>query len=88
MSLITAENFTYSNFHWNTRQAGVSLVFDPDRDRYVYNAYCVETKILKELFTCEYDILEEALDVINSEYSNWEFKSIEEKGGCGNCHAK
>jgi hypothetical protein len=85
---LTEENYTHSHFTWRTRQAGVSLIFDPERNRYVYNAYCIETELLKELFTCEYEFLEEALLVINQEYGNWEYKSVEEKSGCGSCVAK
>lgn len=87
-NILDDQNFTHSHFVWNTRQAGVGLIFDPKRDRYVYNAYCIETELLKELFSCEYEFLEEALNVINVEYGNWEFKSVEEKSGCGSCVAK
>ena len=85
---LTDENFTYCHYNWNTRQAGIGLIFDPERNRYVYNAYCIETELLKELFTCEYDHLDEALEVINAEYGNWEFKNVEDKKGCGSCAAK
>ena len=86
--MINNENFTYSYFQWRNRQAGDSLTFDPDRQNFAYNAYCTETELLKDLFTCEYEFLDDAISVINQEYGNWELKSFEEKSGCATCVAK
>ena len=87
--MLTDENFPTHAFTWRTRQAGISVVFDGENEQYSYNAYCIETKQLKELFTCEYDFLEDALVVINQEYGNWELSELSpEKTGCGSCAAK
>jgi hypothetical protein len=86
-SLLDIENFSFTVFRWRERQAGISLVFDPESQTYSYNAYCIETKVLKELFSCEFEFLEDALDLINSEYGNWEMHSLDAKG-CGTCAAK
>jgi hypothetical protein len=85
--LLNNENYPYTVFRWRDRQAGISIVFDPESDRYSYNAYCIETKVLKELFSCEFEFLEDALDLVNSEYGNWEMHSLDSKG-CGTCVAK
>ena len=85
---LTLENYTYSVLVFRDRQAGVSEIFDPDTNTYTYNAYCLEKKLLKELFTCEYDFLEDALQVINEEFGTWELETFEEKSGCSSCVAK
>lgn len=83
------ENYTHSFYTFGDRQAGVSLVFCPDSKRFYYNAYCLETKLLKELFSVEHEFLEDALSTINSEFGQWELKSHEtKKEGCGTCIAK
>jgi hypothetical protein len=84
---ITTENYPYTVLTFRDRQAGVSVVFDPFRERYYYNAYCVEKKLLKELFSCEYDYLDDALNTINDEFGSWEVSSFDKKG-CGSCVAK
>jgi hypothetical protein len=86
-SPLDTENYSYTVFRWRDRQAGVSLVFDPTEDRYFYNAYCIETKIYKELFSCEFEFLDDAIKLINQEYGNWEVQSLDSKG-CGSCAAK
>ena len=88
MQGLTEENFTYQSFRWRDRQAGVSLVFDHTKQRYFYNAYCLEVKLLKELFSCEYEFLEDALHCVNEEFGNWELESFEAKKDCGSCAAK
>jgi len=88
MNQLTAENFTYQTYRWGDRQAGVSLVFDPSNERYYYNVYCLELKLLKELFTCEYEFLDDALTCINDEFGNWQLESFEQKKDCGSCAAK
>jgi hypothetical protein len=86
--LLTADNFLNTVLTFRDRQAGVSVIFDPDSDMYSYNAYCLETKLLKELFTCEYQFLDEALAVINAEFGSWERATLEKTSGCGSCAAK
>ena len=85
---ITPENFLHSALTFRERQAGVSLVFDPSTDLYSYNVYCVETKIFKELLTCEFTDLDEALSTVNSEFAAWEYLDLQKKEGCGTCVAK
>lgn len=85
---ITAENFDYTILQFRDRQAGVSVIYDPEDDRYTYNAYCLETKLLEELFTCEYEFLDDALETINSEFGTWEKIDLSAKKGCGSCVAK
>jgi len=85
---LTVENFLNTVLTFRDRQAGVSVIYDPERDRYSYNAYCLETKLLKELFTCEYEFLDDALSVINAEFGTWAGHALEEKSGCGSCAAK
>lgn len=86
-NLLDSENYSYAVFRWRDRQAGISLIFDPIDDCYFYNAYCIETKVLKELFSCEFEYVEDALELINQEYGNWEQHSLDTKG-CGSCAAK
>lgn len=84
---LTAENYTHTVLVFRDRQAGVSEIFDPETGRFTYNAYCLERKLVKELFTCEYDFLSDALDAINEEFGTWEAESFDKKG-CGSCVAK
>lgn len=85
---LTEENFEHTILQFRDRQAGVSLVFDPFSQRYFYNAYCIEAKMLEELFSCEYEFLDEALNVVNSEFATWEKVDLDKKSGCGSCVAK
>ncbi|MFK7824751.1 MAG: hypothetical protein AB8G05_11370 [Oligoflexales bacterium] len=86
---LTEENYESDFLRFQDRQAGVSLVYDPCEERYYYNAYCVETKLLKELFSVEYRFLEEALETVNDEFGTWELVSFDKKkSGCGSCVAK
>jgi hypothetical protein len=85
---LTQENYTTTVLVFRDRQAGVSEIFDPGTGRFTYNAYCLEKKLLKELFTCEYDFLEDALEVINAEFGTWAVETFEAKSGCGSCVAK
>jgi hypothetical protein len=85
---LTVDNYDHSVLVFRDRQAGVSEIYDPETDRYTYNAYCLEKKLLKELFTCEYDFLEDALQVINEEFGSWGLETFEEESGCGSCVAK
>jgi len=85
---LTEENFSHSILQFRDRQAGVSVVYDPDLDAYTYNAYCLEAKLLKELFTSEYEFLNDALAVVNDEFGQWELIDLSAKEGCGSCVAK
>lgn len=85
---LTAENFMDTVLKFRDRQAGISVIYDPEDGSYGYNAYCIETTLLKELFTCEYQFLDDALEVINSEFGTWDTQSLNEDSGCGSCIAK
>ena len=85
---LNSENYSFSVLVFRDRQAGISEIYDPDENQYSYNAYCIEKKLVKELVTCEYEILEDALHVINEEFGTWELESFEEDKGCGSCAAK
>jgi hypothetical protein len=86
---ITTENFHSHFLQFRDRQAGISLVFDAEADRFDYNAYCIEAKLLKELTSVEFEFLEDAITFINEEFGSWELTSFEEeKSGCGTCVAK
>jgi hypothetical protein len=86
---LSIDNYMAKVFRFNDRQAGISLIYDPNRDCFTYNAYCLETKIMKELFTVECDFLDDALSLINQEFGTWDLVDlVEEKSGCGSCAAK
>lgn len=88
-NLLTKDNYLDKYLFFRDRQAGVSLVYSPEDNLYYYNAYCLETKIMKELVSCEYDFLDDAIDMINTDFFGWELGSYEkEESGCGNCAAK
>lgn len=84
---LTEENYSHSVLVFRDRQAGVTEIYDPDSGHYTYNAYCLEKKLLKELFTCEYEFLDDALMAINEEFGTWTLESFDQKG-CGSCAAK
>jgi hypothetical protein len=44
--------------------------------------------LLKELFTSEYEFLNDALAVVNDEFGQWELVDLSAKEGCGSCVAK
>ncbi len=86
---LTADNFQESYFQFGDRQAGISLVYNPEEEHYSYNAYCLELSLLQELFAVEHDFLEDALHTVNSEFGQWELKSHDSADkGCGSCVAK
>lgn len=85
---LTEENFSHSILKFRDRQAGVSSIYDPESERYTYNAYCIESQLLKELFTCEYEFLSDAVTAINEEFGQWELVDLSAKSGCGSCVAK
>ena len=70
------KNYGYSVLVFKDRQAGVSEIFDPGANDYSYNAYCMEKTLVKELFTCEYEFLEDALHAINEEFGTWELETL------------
>lgn len=83
------ENFETMIFRFQDRQAGISLIYDPFLERYTYNVYCLETKIMKELYSVEHDYLEDAITLINDEFGNWDLVELNpEKSGCSSCAAK
>ena len=88
--MLDEQSYTSQVFVFRTRQAGVSVIYDPHLEKYIYNAYCIETELLKELYSQEFQHLEEALDRINDEFGNWELKQLFQKkdSGCGSCVAK
>ena len=85
---LTSENFSSNFLRFRDRQAGVGLVYCPNEERFFYNAYCVEAKVLQELFSVEFEYLEDALTTINTEFGDWELVSFEQEKGCGSCVAK
>jgi hypothetical protein len=90
MNVLDAENYLEKAFVFRERQAGVSTIYDGSTKRYVYNAYCLEKKLLKELVSKEYNFLDDALDYVNGEFGSWDLELLAEgaKKGCGNCAAK
>ncbi len=85
---LSEDNYLFSVLVFRDRQAGISEVFDPDSGRYSYNAYCLEKKLMKELYSCEYDFLTDALQRVNEEFGTWVLESFEQKKGCSSCVAK
>ena len=86
---LTAENYTTSYKQFGDRQAGVGLVYSPEEDRYYYNAYCIEMKLLKELVSVEFEFLDDALEMINADFGPWKLEDYDKKkSGCGSCAAK
>ncbi len=86
---LNAENYLHSAFQFQDRQAGISLIYDPDTQQFTYNVYCLETKLMKELFTVEEDFLDDALELANDEFGGWELVELSpQKSGCGSCVAK
>lgn len=85
--VLTTENYDAKVLRFQDRQAGVSLIFDPDKDLFTYNAYCLELKSLKELFSIEFDELTDALDLVNSEFSEWTLADVYSKKSCA-CKSK
>ena len=82
--MLTEENYQSSYLSFRDRQAGISLVYSPKTERFSYNAFCLEAKVLEELDSMEFDFLGEALAWVNAEYETWELKSYDEKG-CSTC---
>ncbi len=86
---LTQDNYMDSYLVFESRQAGIGLVYCPDEKRYYYNAYCMEMELVKELLSVEFEFLDDALEFINNEFGQWKVKNYEKKkSGCGNCIAK
>jgi hypothetical protein len=85
---IDSKNYTYTVLVFRDRQAGVSEVYDPIEDRFFYNSYCLEKKLMKELYSREFAFLDDALSHINDEFGTWQSESFDQKKGCGSCVAK
>ena len=86
---LTIDNFMSHYLRFSARQAGVSISYCPDSGRFIYNAYCIEIEKLKELYSVEYEFLEDALDLINSEFQTWELIAYDKgQSGCGSCSNK
>jgi len=82
-------NFEVKAYRFRDRQAGVSLVYDPDNESYTYNAYCLETLLVKDIYSREFGYLEDALDHVNDEFGTWDLTDlISSKKGCDSCVAK
>ena len=83
---LTTQNYSWCFFKFRDRQAGVAEVYNPHTQHYRYNAYCLEQKLLKEIYTQEFDFLEDALEHTNLEFGNWEFHDLSlKKPACGSC---
>ena len=83
MTSLDSLNFEQMVFRFNDRQAGVSSIYDPEKNIYTYNVYCLEIKLLKEIFSVEFTNLNEALELANHEFGNWELQNINfKKRGC------
>ena len=84
------QNFQESYLRFRDRQAGVGVVYCPEENRYFYNAYCLEMKLLKELMSVEFEFLDDALEFIDDEFGTWDIENYEDKkdSGCGSCVAK
>jgi hypothetical protein len=87
---LTEKNYMEACLRFRDRQAGVGVVYCPDEKRYYYNAYCLETKLVKELMSVEYEFLDDALEFIDDEFGTWEIEKFEESesSGCSTCVAK
>ena len=85
---LTADNYVHSILQFRDRQAGVSEIYDPEQQKYTYNAYCIEAKLLTELYSCEFEFLDDALALLNDEFGQWELIDLSNQSGCGSCVAK
>ena len=84
---LTAQNYGWCLFKFRDRQAGVTEIYDPAAECYHYNSYCLEQKLLKEIYTREFAFLDDALEHTNLEFGNWEFQDLNlKKPACGSCN--
>ena len=86
--LITSENYMSHYLRFRDRQAGISIVFDHTTSSYLYNVYCIEAKVMRELFSKEHQYLEDAVLSLHDEFGTWELVDFEVKSECGSCVAK
>ena len=86
---ITDENYLTHVLRFRDRQAGISVVYDPQTDDFSFVASAVETQQLVELWSAEYPNLDAAVAAVNSEFGTWELTSLGKKdsAGCGTCAA-
>ena len=83
---LTTENYTHCYYCFRTRQAGISEIYDPKSETYAYNSYCLEQELTKEIYSVEFNFLEDAIEHINEEFGNWEFRDLSlKKQECGSC---
>lgn len=86
--MLTSSNFLHSYLCFQDREAGVSAIYCNQEQRYHYHAYCLETKLMRDLVSIEFNNLEEAISYINDEFASWSLKNFQpDKKGCSNCHA-
>ncbi len=86
---LTAQNYGWCSFKFRDRQAGVTEIYDPLAKCYRYNSYCLEQKLLKEIYSKEFAFLDDALTHTNGEFGNWEFQDLSlKKPACGSCANK
>ncbi|MCY4380812.1 MAG: hypothetical protein OXC40_04490 [Proteobacteria bacterium] len=86
--MLSTSNFLTSCLSFEDRQAGVSIIYCHQSDKYVYHGYCLETKLSRDLMSVEFDVLEDAISYINEEFLGWQLQLFNDDGGCGSCHAK
>lgn len=83
---LNAWNYMDNALTFQSRQAGVSIIYDHDEDLYTYNAYCLELELMKELFTVEYEELDDALKCINEEFGTWKLQKLADiQDSCATC---
>lgn len=86
--MLDPENYMDMVFKFNDRQAGISCIYSDETKSFSYNAYCLETKLLKELFSAEFSYLTDALELVNDEFGTWALVRLDGKSDCGTCAAK
>ncbi len=86
---VDEDSFLYRYYRFEDRQAGIGLVYCPQEERYFYNVYCADTKLVKDIFAVEFEFLVDALETLQKEFGQWQCIEIEDgAGGCGSCAAK
>lgn len=85
---ITHENYLDNFLEFQDRQSGVGLVFNPESDAYTYNVYCIDRKLMKEIYSAEVEFLDDALSLLNDEFATWKLVSYDSESGCSTCANK
>lgn len=85
---IDSSNYTYKVFMFEDRQAGIGLVYDPFSEKFNYNVYCLETKLMKEIYSEEFNFLDDAIEHVHDEFGQWKLTEFQEESSCGSCSAK